>query len=283
MTVFLNGRFVPEERAAVSVFDRGFLYGDGLFETMRVCAGQPFRWKQHLDRLRCGAAFLNLPLAYSPGELERAAARLIALNRMPDALLRLVVSRGTGPRGYSPRGAEQGCTVLSLHPAPAFRGALPRWRLVTASLRVPAGDPLTGLKTCNKLPQVLARAEADRRGANDALLLNTHGRVAEATGSNVFWIERGAVCTPPLNEGPLPGVTRAAVLELCDRLGLGAREVPARPAALARADAVFLTLSSWGVVEVVALDGEALGRSPVVATLRRAYEELVRRETKNAA
>src|ERR1051325_10559917 len=100
MQMFLNGRFVPERRAVISVLDRGFLYGDGLFETMRVCRGRPFRWAQHLDRLERGAAFLNLRLPVSDAALRRFAERLVRKNRMPEALLRLTASRGVGPRGY---------------------------------------------------------------------------------------------------------------------------------------------------------------------------------------
>ncbi|HEX4644553.1 MAG TPA: aminotransferase class IV, partial [Verrucomicrobiae bacterium] len=104
--VFLNGQFVPEEQAVVSVFDRGFLYGDGLFEALRVYNGQPFRWTQHLERLQRGADFLKIRLPFTAAELRNHAAELIRRNQMPECLLRLVLSRGVGPRGYSPRGAD---------------------------------------------------------------------------------------------------------------------------------------------------------------------------------
>src|SRR5438067_2243995 len=138
MTVFLNGEFVPEQRAVISVFDRSFLYGDGLFETMRVFNGRPFRWNQHLERLRSGADFLKIVLPFSSEALRDFAEHLIATNKMPDSLLRLTLSRGIGQRGYSPKGAERPSLVMSLHPAPSVDVQNPpRWRLVTSSLRLP--------------------------------------------------------------------------------------------------------------------------------------------------
>src|SRR5437879_212281 len=137
MFVFLNGQFVPEEEAVVSVFDRGFLYGDGLFETLRVAGGKPFCWAQHLQRLQRGADFLKLRLPFGAEELRAAAARLVQENQMPESLLRINLSRGVGPRGYSPKGADQPVLVMSLHPAPAIDlEHPPQWRLLTASLRL---------------------------------------------------------------------------------------------------------------------------------------------------
>ena len=193
MIVFLNGEFVPEERAVVSVFDRSFLYGDGLFETMLVRRGRPFRWEQHMDRLRSGADFLGIKIPFGCKALEAFAANLIVQNKMPDALLRLTLSRGVGARGYSPKGADKSTLVMSLHPfSPAQAGA--KWKLVTSSFRLPAKESLAQFKTCNKLPQILARAEADAAGADEALLLNTDGFVVEASSSNLFWIQGDTVC-----------------------------------------------------------------------------------------
>src|SRR6185503_10796529 len=191
MIVFVNGEFVPEEKAVVSVFDRSFLYGDGLFETLRVCSGRLFRWKQHLERLQRGTDFLGLRLPFAPSDLREFADQLIQRNGHPEAVLRVVLSRGAGPRGYSLKGAERPMLVMSLHPIqPLDPPKPPCWRLTTSSLRIACGDPLAHFKTCNKLPQILARAEAEAAGADEALLLNSEGEVAEAASSNLFWIER---------------------------------------------------------------------------------------------
>ncbi len=283
MLSFINGKFVLEKRAVVSVFDRGFLYGDGLFETLYVRRDQPFRLVQHLDRLERGAEFLGLRLPFEHEAIAAFAARLIHRNALhTDSLLRLTLSRGIGPRGYSPRGADAPTLVITQHPAAARRPAAPRWHLATASVRLPAGDALARLKSCNKLPQILARAEAEAVGAQEALLLNTAGWVAEAASSNLFWIQRDTVFTPPLASGILAGVTRAVVFELCHALGVPVRERSLRPADLRRQDAVFLSLSSLGIVAASHLDGQRLGTSPLVACLRRAYWQRVETEIASA-
>ena len=276
MFVFLNGRFVPASKAVVSVFDRSFLYGDGLFETMRVSNGKPFRWDQHMQRLKKGAAFLRIRTPFSPDRLHRFARHLVKKNRMPDSLLRLTLSRGVGVRGYSPKDADQPTIVMSLHAMP---GALSQWKLMVSSFRLPAGEPLAQFKTCNKLAQVLARAEADAAGADEALLLNTDGSVVEGATSNLFWIERKTVCTPPLATGILAGVTRAVILEICRKHNLSVREKKITPRQLARADGVFLSLSSYGIVEARSLDGKRLKQSPLVARLAGAYDALLMRES----
>jgi len=274
--IFLNGRFVPEDRAVVSVLDRGFLYGDGLFETLRICNGRPFRWAQHLERLQRGAEFLKIKLPVAPGKLLAAAGKLIAKNKMPDAVLRIALSRGVGLRGYSPKGANSPTLVMSLHPAPDAGSGT--WKLVTASFRLPVNDSLARFKTANKLTQILARAEADEAGADDALLLNARGRVVEATAGNLFWVSKDVVCTPPVSAGILPGVTRAVILEICRKLKIKPRERAPRAQELFSAQGVFLSLSSWGIVEAVELDGRRLRRAAVVKKIRQAYAELLRVE-----
>lgn len=275
MLVFLNGQFVPEDRAVVSVFDRGFLYGDGLFETVRIRRGQPFRWPQHLERLHRGAEFLGLKLPFADHALEKFVAELITRNRRPDGLLRLTLSRGVGVRGYSPKGADHPTLVMALHPMPARKVPTRGWRLVTSSRRLPAGESLAQYKTANKLAQILARAEADLVGADEALLLNTDGFVVEGASSNLFWVQAGVVCTPPTTSGVLAGVTRAVVLELCHSLALTVRETTATLDALRRAEGVFLTLSSFGVVAAAELDGRPLPQSSLVKQLQLAYDQLL--------
>jgi len=275
MIVFLNGQFVPEEQAVVSVFDRSFLYGDGLFEAVLVRNGKPFRWWEHMERLRKGGDFLGIKIPFGCKRLEKFASELITQNKMPDALLRLTLSRGVGLRGYSPKGADKPTLAMTLHPLPPVaRG----WRLVTASRRLPAGEPLAQFKTANKLAQVLARAEADAAGADEALLLNTDGFVVEGASSNLFWIQGGVICTPPMNSGVLAGVTRAIVVELCGSLALPVQQTTVTPDDLRVTDGVFLTLSSLGVVGAVELDGRQIAQSPFVEKLRCAYDELVARD-----
>ncbi len=274
--VFLNGAFVPEEEATVSVFDRGFVYGDGLFETLRLYEGRPFRWDDHWERLRRGAEFLKIRPPFSSTELLLHVAELVRRNGLPDSVLRIVLSRGVGHRGYSPKGADRPVLVMSLHPAPANSPEQPLpWRLITSSLRLVPNDPLAGFKTCNKLRHVLARAEAEENGADEALLLNAAGEVVEATSGNLFWIQDQTVCTPPLATGALPGVTRSVIFEICRTMGWPFWETRLQRDGLYNVEGAFLTMSTLEVVEVIGLDGQALARSPLTARIHRAYRGLV--------
>lgn len=274
MFVFLNNKFVSEEKAVVSVFDRGFLYGDGLFETIRVFNCKPFRWQDHLERLKHGANFLKIKLPFKPAEMWAFADKLIAKNKMPDSLLRITLSRGVGAPGYSPKNAKRPTLVMSLRPAPKNDAQKP-WSLITSSIRLPANDPLARFKTSNKLPQVLARAEADAAHADEVLLLNTDGFVAEGTSSNLFWIRRGAIYTPPLAAGILSGVTRAVVLEIAAHLKIPIYEKSIRLKKLLQMDGVFLSLSSLGIVPAQSLDGKILKKSPITAQIARSYANVL--------
>jgi aminodeoxychorismate lyase len=269
MIVFLNGRFVPEAQAVVPISDRGFLYGDGLFETIRVSKGRPVWWRSHLSRLQHGADYLKLTLPWPTDELRRFATKLIEQNALPESVLRITLTRGSGSRGYSPKGADNPTLAMTLHP---LRAVISPIRLATSSLRIPASDPLAGFKTVSKLVHVLARAEADARGAHEALLLNTDGHVAEAAASNLFWLADGAVCTPPIADGAMAGVAREVVLEICRVRNIPVRELHLKPDDLFRVDGVFLTNSVAGIVPASELDGVSLNQSPFVAELTTAYE-----------
>lgn len=275
MIVFLNGQFVPEEQATISALDRGFLYGDGIFEVTLIVRGEPFRWAEHYDRFQRGAAFLKIKPPFSSDELLAHTRRLVELNRIPEAILRITLSRGVGPRGYSPKGANHPTLTMTLHPAPDTNGPPPAWNVITASYRLPADEALAQYKTCNKLSQVLARAEADDAGANEALLLNTDGQIVEGASSNLFWIADNCICTPPLRSGILAGVTRLVVLEICHKLGLSVREAGIRPPELRQVQGAFLSLSTWGVVEISSLNGHSLARSPLTGRIRAAYSDMM--------
>ena len=276
MLVFLNGQFVPEAQAVVSVHDRGFMYGDGLFETMRVVQGKPFRLAQHLERLQRGADFLKIKCPFTPAELQNFIGQLIAKNQMPDAILRVVLTRGPGERGYAPGGGGKPTLVMSLHATPPLDVENPvRCTLIISSIRVPTGDPLAAFKTTSKLAHVVARMEAAEKGADEALLINTDGEVAETAGGNLFWVSRDRVCTVPAGYGVLSGITRAVVLEICRTLGLPTSECIIKPGALRNLKGLFITQSVFGIVPVAALDGKPVAPSPVVDQLWRAYCELL--------
>ncbi len=274
MIVFLNGEYVPEERAMISIFDRCFRYGDGLFEAILVANGRLFRWVQHAARLEHSAEFLKIALPFSRADLFRFATELIAVNQMPDAALRIQLSRGVGPRGYAPTGEEKPFIVMTLHPAPP-RDALVQWKLTLCSFRVAANDPLPNHKTCSRLLQVLAAAEARERGADECLLVNTNGEITEGGSSNMFWIENETVCTPPLEAGALPGVTRAATLERCEAIGIATSERTLHPEQLGGTDGVFLSLTTRGIVEGKLIDDKLLARSPLTKRLHEDLQRLI--------
>lgn len=286
MTVFLNGKFLPAADAFVPLHDRGFLLGDGLFETLRVANGKPFRFAQHLERLSRGADFLKIKLPFAPREIQRLAAELIEKNQLPESVLRVMLSRGPGTRGYSPKGAEQPTFALTLHPLhplhplpPVDPDEPPSWSLITSSFRIPAGDALASFKTSSKLLNILARAEAEEKGADEALLLNTNGEVAETAGGNVFWVYQDKICTVPTGRGVLPGITRAVVLEICQSLGFETNKRVIKPEHLRHAAGIFVTQSTLGVVPVVAFDGEPVAPSPLVDQIAGAYNEMLLRES----
>ena len=295
MLFFLNGQFVPEAQAVVPINDRGFLYGDGLFETMRVCNGRPFRMAQHLERMLRGADFLKIKCPFTPEALQDFARQLIEQNKMPEAILRVVLTRGPGERGYTPKSDGKPTMVMTLHDAPRApasgpacsdpslsqavpeAGAPIQWNLMTSSFRISAADPLAAYKTMNKLTHVMARMEAVEQGADEALLVNTNGEVAEAAGGNLFWVSRNRVCTVPTGCGALPGVTRAVVLEICRTLGLPTNERVIKPGALRNFKGIFITQSVYGIVPVAAFDGKPVAPSPLVDQIRRAYCEMLAR------
>jgi len=276
MIVFLNGQFMPEAQAVVPINDRGFLYGDGLFETMRVVGGRPFRLPQHVERLVRGAEFLQIKLPYPPRELQRFAEQLIEQNHMPESVLRIMLTRGPGRRGYLPEDAGPPTLVMTLHETPAQASdAQVLWNLVTSPYRISASDVFASFKTTSKILHVMARADAAARGADEALLVNTNGEAAETATGNLFWVYQDKICTVPTGRGVLPGITRAVVLEICQTLGLQTNKRVIKPEALRNSGGIFVTQSTLGVVPVSVFDGEPVELSPLVDQIACAYQELL--------
>jgi branched-subunit amino acid aminotransferase/4-amino-4-deoxychorismate lyase len=279
MIVFLNGNFLPESEALISINDRGFLLGDGLFETIRVVNSRPFRMAQHLERMTRGLNFLKITPSFTPKELQKFAVDLVERNKMPDSILRVTITRGVGPRGFSPKASGPPTVAMTLSPLPAANPDEPiQWSLVTSPFRVPASDPISSYKSTSRILNILARAEAESRGADEALLLNTNGEAAEAAGGNMFWVYREQICTVPTGRGVLPGITRAVVLEICQALGLTTNKRVIKPEMLRNAEGIFITNSALGIVPVVSFDGEPVAPSPLVDQIATAYNEMLLNE-----
>ena len=270
---------MPEADAVVSLNDRGFLLGDGLFETTRVAQGRPFRLAQHLERLTRGADFLKIKPPFSPKEIHRFATELIEKNGLADGVLRVTLTRGPGTRGYSANGANRPTLALTLHTLPPQSADEPvQWSLITSSFRIPASDALAAFKSTSKILNVLARGEAESKGADEALLLNTNGEVAETAGGNLFWVYHDKICTVPTGRGVLPGITRAVVLEICQALGLETTKRVIKPEMLRNAEGIFVTQSALGIVPVVSFDGFPVAPSPLVDQIGTAYNTMLTRE-----
>jgi branched-chain amino acid aminotransferase len=281
--IWLNGRLVHSEEASVSVFDRSFLLGDGLFETMCAFRSRLFRPERHLARLERGAALLRLELPAATDEWIEALRETLRVNRLEDAVLRLTVSRGAGPPGLGLTGTGPAvCTIA----ARAFQGYPSHWYDPGAAAiitRIVKNERslLAGVKTTSYVEHVLARSEAAERGADEALLLNTRGHLVEGSGSNLFVVIAGRILTPDPASGCLPGVTREAVMELARESGVGVRDGPLQPRELAAADEAFLTNSLLGVAPLVRVDGHPIGSGhpgPLTRDLAERYRSLVARE-----
>ena len=268
-SVCINGQILPAETATIPAFDRGFMYGDGLFETLRVSAGQPRLWDPHWDRLRMGAELLRIDLPWDSRATRKQVDSLLEANEAKDAVLRIHLSRGVGPRGYSPREAKTPMLVLSTHPLPAAPAS---WKLATTSYRLPARNPLSGIKTTSRLLHVLAKAEADNKETDEGLLLTDSGAVAQGTSSNMFWVESKFLCTAPEQAGILPGVMRGAVLRACATLSIPVRQTTVQPERLKDCDGIFMTLSTFGLVDAASLDGRALPTSILTPKIRETLQ-----------
>ncbi|MEA4855265.1 MAG: aminotransferase class IV [Solidesulfovibrio sp.] len=259
MIVWLDGALVAAETARIAPSDRGLTLGDGLFETMLAQGGRVARLGAHLDRLRAGAALLRLALP--PLDWPGITAATLAANGLDQAVVRLTVTRGAAARGLLPPAAPGAPTVL-LAAAARPPQPPPASCVVATVTRRNERSPLCGVKSLNALDNVLARLEAADRGADDALLRNTAGRLAESTMANLFVVKGGQLHTPPLAEGALPGIMRAAVMARCR-----VRETRLSAQDVVRADEAFLT-NSLGIRPIARLDGRAIGQGRVAAGLR---------------
>ncbi|HUB07804.1 MAG TPA: aminotransferase class IV [Myxococcales bacterium] len=277
--VSFDGRLLPPARARISVFDRGFLYGDSIYEVLRTYGGRPFELPAHLTRLGRSARLIGLRLPLRAAAFRRRIGAALHAARNRESYVRVIVTRGEGPIGLDPALAVRPhvlVIVRPLHAPPAEiyrRGVSVSVVDVRRNLRQ-AIDPAA--KTGNYLNNVLALREARARGGYEALMLDARGRVAEGSTSNVFAVFGARVVTPPL-DGILAGVTRGLVLALAGRLGLEARERPLRPEDLRRADELFLTSTLRELVPIVRVDGRRVGAGTPGPTTLRLLETFRRR------
>ena len=280
MLIYLNGELVPKEEAKVSVFDHGLLYGDGIFEGIRVYDGNIFRLTEHIERLYESAKTIGLEIPMSAAEMEREIVRTVAANHKPDAYIRLVVSRGEGDLGIDPETCRTPTIFIivdsiSLYPAEFYENGI---SLITASTRrIPMQCLDPRIKSLNYLNNILAKIEAKKAGVPEAVMLNVRGRVAECTADNIFVVKNSQLGTPRLTEGALPGVTRAAVIELGEKMGLEIHATVLGLHDLYNAKECFLTGTGAEIVPVISVDGRKIGDGRPGETTHKlsvAFEEL---------
>ncbi|MFQ5617353.1 MAG: aminotransferase class IV [Rhodospirillales bacterium] len=252
MLIHLNGALVSAAEARVDPADRGLALGDGLFETIRARDGRPLRLAAHCARLRAGADVLDLPVPVSDEALGRALDDTLEANAVTDGVLRLTLTRGPGRRGLLPPPQPRPTLLITAAAADASAPS-PIRAVIATTTRRNEHSPLSRCKCINYLDNILARQEAERRGAGDALLLNTAGRLAGTTIANLFLVIDGALVTPPVADGALPGVMRAEVLAAA---GTGERSL--EPEDLALASEAFVT-NCLGFRALVSVDGAPIG------------------------
>ncbi|WP_435116795.1 aminotransferase class IV [Halolamina sp. C58] len=277
----VDGELVPADRATVSVEDRGFQYGDAAFETLRAYGGDVFGWEAHADRLAATCDLLAIDHGLARDDLHDRIRETLDANDLDDAYVRLSISRGVQPGKLDPDPEVDPTVVIVVKPLP--RGGLdgePVWdgpaTLRTVSTqRIPDAAVPARAKTHNYLNGILARLELRGTDADEAVMLDSAGHVAEGATSNVFAVDGDGLLTPALSGPVLPGITRATVIDIAEEEGIPVREVTIAPDALRTAEELFCTNSTWEVRPVEAIDGASVGGGPVTELLARRYRERV--------
>ncbi|MFH1714822.1 MAG: branched-chain-amino-acid transaminase [Elusimicrobiota bacterium] len=278
----LNGEFVESDKARVSVFDHGLLYGDGIFEGIRAYDGRVFRMEQHINRLYNSADAIKLTITLDKAGMEKAIIDTLRKNNLKDAYIRVVVTRGVGDLGLDPARCSRSFYFiithnLKLYPEDYYEKGL---RIITSTImrNLPeALDPR--VKSLNYLNNILAKLEATKHGVLEAIMLNYEGYVAECTGDNIFMFKDGKLTTPPTDIGALEGITRDAVLEIAKKACLNPIEDKFKVKDIYSAEECFLTGTGAEIIPVVEIDGKKIGDGKPGKITRRLIE-LFREATK---
>ena len=289
MIVYVNGSFVSEEEAKISVFDHGFLYGDGVFEGIKAYNGRVFALDEHVDRFFESAQSIQLELPLSRSEMKNAIIETVRRNNLRDAYIRPVASRGKGALGLDPRSCKKATVVIIVdaeirHPEDTGGASLSQKgiKVITTAFRRNGPDVLSPrVKSTNYLNNILAKLQANAVGVQDAIFLNEQGFVCELTGDNLFMVKNSRVITPPLSFGILDGVTRRVVLRIAKEMGLEAAEEPLTLHDLYTSDECFCTATRVEVLPIVWVDGRKIGSGTpglITTQLTKTFLEKANRE-----
>lgn len=283
--VYIDGEFLPPEQAKISVFDHGFLYGDGVFEGIRAYNGRVFKLSEHLNRLFRGAKAILLAIPLTQGQLEQTVLECLRRAGLKDAYIRLIVSRGKGDLGLDPAKCREGASIviivdgIALYPTAIYESGLKMITVTTRRNLPTAINP--AIKSLNYLNNITARMEVTRAGCLEGLMLNHAGYVAEATGDNIFILRDGKLLTPPVSAGILDGITRSTAIELAKTLGIETKEELFTVYDVYTSEECFLTGTAAEIAPVVELDGRTIGEGKPGKTtkdLMQRFHELTQSE-----
>jgi len=282
MKIYIDGNYFDEKTAKVSVFDHGLLYGDGVFEGIRVYNGRVFKLAEHIERLFSSARAILLKIPLSRKAMIQAVVQACRRNKLRDGYIRLVVTRGIGSLGLNPYTCKRPSVIIiadkiQLYPPEFYKHGLALITVPTARNLHSALNP--AIKSLNYLNNILAKIEAINGDCEEAIMLNAQGFVAECTGDNIFLVKDGHLSTPPLSAGALHGITRGVVMDLARQNGLAVSEPDVTRYDLFNADECFLTGTGAEIIAVVKIDGRIIGNGrpgPVTGRLIKRYHELTK-------
>ena len=284
LQIFLNDRLVPQEQALVSVFDHGLLYGDGVFEGIRVYNKRVFLLAEHVERLYESALAIRLVIPLTPAQMAAAVEQTVAANGITNGYVRLVITRGAGSLGLDIRRTSNPQVIviadtIKLYSEELYQQGL---KIITAStLRNHPGALSPRIKSLNYLNNILAKIEGTDVGCEEALMLNHKGDIAECTGDNIFIVKRGVLKTPPPDAGILEGITRNCVIQLAEQANIPVQQVTLQRHDVYTADECFLTGTAAEVIAVVGIDGRTIGDGvpgPLTQDLRARFQKFARGE-----
>jgi branched-chain amino acid aminotransferase len=280
--VYIDGKYYPKKEAKISVFDHGFLYGDGVFEGIRAYEGCVFKLNEHINRLYESAKSIELIIPLSKAEFKNAIIETLNRNTLKDAYIRVVVSRGIGTLGLNPTLCPKASIIIIAdYLAPLFEG-----KNATAIIAFTRRNSVTAInpmiKSLNYLNNILARIEANKAGVNEALMLNQNGTVCEGTGDNIFIVKAGVIITPPPSAAILLGITRQVVIDLAEKEGIKVIERSITVHELYNADESFFTGTAAEIAPLVNVDGKLIGTGkpgPVTTMLIDNFKKIRKRGT----
>jgi branched-chain amino acid aminotransferase len=286
MDIYIDGEYFDKKNAKISVFDHGLLYGDGIFEGIRFYEGRVFKLKEHIQRLFISAKAILLEIEMTQDEMEEAVCETIRKNGLTDGYVRLLVTRGVGTLGLSPFLCDKSTVIIiadsiSLYPDEKYKEGL---KLITCSTRRTAPAALSpSVKSLNYLNNVMAKVEAIFADAEEGLMLNEQGFVAECTGDNIFIVRDGKIKTPPSSAGALPGITREVIFDIAGNLGVAIEESQMTRYDIYAADECFLTGTAAEVIAAVSLDRRLIGNGkpgPITEKFIESFRKIVGKEGK---